>query len=96
MVSSVTCVIVSLALFWEDVSKVSGADWKEEDEVSSNSPKQIMHLTNISEHIKIIFKWMLYAHVFVNLVSLSKNSNPHWFLDLINLCVFQEFNTTRI
>jgi hypothetical protein len=46
----------------------------EEEEASSNSPKQVMHSTNTLEHVLILLKCMVNKHVFMNIISLGKNS----------------------
>jgi hypothetical protein len=40
---------------------------EEEEEASSNSPKQVMHSTNILEHAPILLKCVVNEHVFTNL-----------------------------
>ena len=60
-----------------DASRVSDANLKEEEEASSSSPKQILHPTNTLEHTLLILKYMINEHVFMTLVSLNKNFNPH-------------------
>ena len=55
-----------------DASWVSGANWKEVEETSLSSPKQIMHSTNALEHSLLFLKCMMNEHVFMNFVSLNK------------------------
>jgi retron-type reverse transcriptase len=58
---------------------VSGVDWKEEEEeASSSSPKRIIHPTNTLEDTLNLLKCKVNEHVFMNLVRLNKNFNPHY------------------
>jgi hypothetical protein len=48
------------------------AYWKEEEDVSLSSPKQIVHSTNTFEHALVFLKYMVNEHVFMNWVLLVK------------------------
>ena len=59
-----------------DASRVSGTNWKEDEEASASSLKQVMHSTNALEHT-LILKCVVTEHVSMILISLSKSSCSH-------------------
>ena len=74
-----------------DASRASGVAKEEEnEEVSTSSTKPIMLFANTFEHTIVFLKGLENEHVSMNLVSLSKTSNPHQFRDLAKHCVLWE------